>query len=160
MKKHTGNCNLVFDTSIEEIEKYYKKDKRSQNILLISLITMLIVIGLEYITNSHVSNMDRITMIIATIALCFMARDFTKEMLSTTLYRAPIVRQLYNLEKNNKLLKVTYDVGEKIVTYSYDEEGVVKHRQFTIDKVLTRTDIDTDTVYIGKEFVYAKKWQL
>ena len=157
MKKHTGNCNLVFDTSIEEIEKYYKKDKRSQNILLISLITMLIVIGLEYITNSYVSNMDRITMIIATIALCFMARDFTKEILSTTLYRAPIVRQLYNLEKNNKLLKVTYDVGEKIVTYSYDEEGVVKHRQFTIDKVLTRTDIDTDTVYIGKEFVYAKK---
>ncbi len=158
MKKHIGNCNLVFDTSIEEIEKYYKKDKRSQNILLISLITMLIVIGLEYITNSYVSNMDRITMIIATIALCFMARDFTKEMLSATLYRAPIVRQLYNLEKNNKLLKVTYDVGEKIVTYSYDEEGVVKHRQFTIDKVLTRTDIDTDTVYIGKEFVYAKKW--
>lgn len=149
---------LKFDEPVEELVNYYqnqeKKDKREKRVWIFFIILSSILLGIVLMDFSDANYTDIILAVVYSILMISVTNEIFKKT-----FKASLVNKLHNLKKTKKLLTITYDTLEKIVTYTYDDKGVVKYAHFSIDKVETRSDINEDTIFIGKEFVYAKKWQ-
>ena len=74
--------------------------------------------------------------------------------------RESIITTISESEENGKLLKIVYNDADKRVKYTYDFNGKVCKDSFSVEREEIRTDIESDILYLGDEFVFYKKYKL
>lgn len=73
--------------------------------------------------------------------------------------RESIITTISESEENGKLLKIVYNDADKRVKYTYDFNGKVCKDSFSVEREEIRTDIESDILYLGDEFVFYKKYR-
>lgn len=156
MQRFTSkSTDIIFNNPEETISTLEKESKKHKIINVVFYGTLsLCLMALA------IRTLNPLFCISSLFTLC-IAAPICKFMFSPNIpsgYRAQIIKQMQELDRNEKILQIVLRMDAKEVTCTFDDEGQVKHITFPIDDFQKRTDIDNDTLYMGETFVAAVKW--
>ena len=149
------STDIIFNNPEETISTLEKESKKYKiiNIVFYSTLSLCLM-------TFAICTLNPLFCISSLITLCITA-PMCKLMLSPNIpsgYRAQIIKQMQELDRNEKILQIVLRMDAKEVICTFNEEGEVKNITFPIDDFQKRTDIDNDTLYIGETFIAAVKW--